>query len=478
MITSRRAWLALSVLLVGSAMSLLNSTIVNVALPTIRTSLNTSDAALAWIVSGWALAFGLSLIPAGRLGDRVGHKWIFFTGVLLFTLSSIACGMAQNETQLIVFRVIQGFAGGLFFSTVTVYIQLLFAGRARGIAFGIMGAVIGVASAIGPLLGGVLIQAAGDDYGWRLVFDINVPLGVIALIGALVFVPNNIGARATHRGLDLPGLALLSAALVGILVPLIEGQGQGWPLWTWLSAIAGLLLLVLFAWWEHRTDTRGRLALVPPRLFRHPAFSAGSVLALLFFAAFVSIFYILALLWQSGLGFSALATGLLSVPFAVGNIAGASFSGNLARALGRSVLLIGTAAVAGGLGWISIVLLVQAPSTLNGWELAVPLFIAGIGSGLFIAPNTQFIVATVSPSETGAASAVTATMQRLGTAMGLALVATVFYGLLAANTGSPTRAYATSSAAAIGICAALAAISFFLVFALPRRERREPSAGK
>lgn len=467
-VSPRRAWLALSVLLIGSTMSLLNSTIVNVALPSIRTDLNTSDTALAWIVSGWALAFGLSLIPAGRLGDRIGHKWIFFTGVLVFTASSVACGLAQSGTELIIFRIIQGFAGGLFFPTVTVYIALLFNGRSKGTAFGVMGAVIGVASAIGPLVGGLLIQAAGSTDGWRLVFYINVPLGLVALIATIFLIPNDIGDRATSRGLDLFGLLLLSVGLIGLLLPLIEGQSEGWPTWTLISAIGGAVVLAGFGAWEHRSDSRGGMALVPPRLFRHPAFSAGSVLALLFFAAFVSIFYVLALLWQLGLGYTALDTGLLSIPFALGSILGAAVSGRLSHTLGRGVLLLGTAAVTIGLGWICADLALHTAEKVSAGELGVPLLLAGLGSGLFIAPNSQFIIATVSPAETGAASAVAATMQRLGTAIGLAMVATVFYSVLAAYQPLDQHAYTVSAATAIGVCAALAGISFLLVFALPR----------
>jgi EmrB/QacA subfamily drug resistance transporter len=468
-----RPWWVLAVLLIGSTMSLLNSTIVNVALPSIRSSLGTSDAALAWIVSGWALAFGLSLIPAGRLGDRIGHKWIFFTGVALFTAASLACGLAQTGGQLITFRIVQGFAGGLFFSTTAVYIQLLFTGRAKGTAFGVMGAVIGVASAVGPLVGGLLIQAANSSEGWRLVFYINLPLGLVALIATVFLVPNDISDRAASAGLDLIGLTLLSAGLIAILVPLIEGQFEGWPTWTLLSGIAGLVLLVIFVAWEARTDRKGKMALVPPRLFHHPAFAAGSVLALLFFAAFVSIFYILSLLWQAGLGFSALDTGLLSIPFAVGSIAGSMFSGRLSRSRGRGVLLLGTAAVALGLAAITVLLLAENPSDVTTWLLAIPLLITGLGSGLFIAPNQQFIVATVDPVETGAASAVTATMQRLGTALGLALVATIFYATMS-SPGHPSPSdYTRSAAISIGVCALLAVISFFLVFAFPRHQRSE-----
>jgi MFS family permease len=177
-VSPRRAWQALSVLLIGMFMSLLDATIVNVALPTIRTSLSANEATLSWIISGYALAFGLVLIPAGRLGDRFGHKWVFFTGLALFTVASLACGLALDSTQLVIARVIQGLAGGIYLPAVTAFIQILFSGRTRGKAFAIMGAAIGVSSALGPIVGGLLIQAFGEKEGWRYVFDVNVPIGI------------------------------------------------------------------------------------------------------------------------------------------------------------------------------------------------------------------------------------------------------------------------------------------------------------
>ena len=185
----RRSWQALVVLLAGMFIALLDTTIVNVALPTIRTSLDASESTLSWIISGYALAFGLALIPAGRVGDRIGHKWVFFTGIALFTVASAACGLAQSDTQLVVFRVVQGLAGGIFVPAVTAFIQLLFPGRVRGQAFAIMGAVIGVSSALGPIVGGLIIQAFGETSGWRLVFGVNLPIGVATLVAAALLLP-------------------------------------------------------------------------------------------------------------------------------------------------------------------------------------------------------------------------------------------------------------------------------------------------
>ena len=245
----KRAWQALIVLLAGMFIALLDTTIVNVALPSIRTSLDASEATLSWIISGYALSFGLVLIPAGRLGDRIGHKWVFFTGLALFTVASLACGLAQNDLQLIIARVVQGLAGGIFVPAVTAVIQQMFPPRFRGKAFAIMGSVIGVSTALGPIAGGLIIEAFGTENGWRLVFMVNLPIGAVALVAAAILLPSSTKSTAPSSRIDWVGLLLLSAGLVALLVPLIEGQDQGWPLWTYLVLAAGVLLIVAFGAW-------------------------------------------------------------------------------------------------------------------------------------------------------------------------------------------------------------------------------------
>jgi EmrB/QacA subfamily drug resistance transporter len=512
--TSPHAWRALVVLLIAMFMSLLDTTIVNVALPTIRDNVNgaghpaASEDVLSWIISGYALAFGIALIPAGRLGDRFGHKWVFFTGLALFTAASLACGLAQSDVQLIVFRVIQGLAAGIFTPAVTAYIQILFQGKVRGSAFAIMGAVIGVSSAVGPIVGGLIIQAFGTENGWRLIFGVNLPIGIVALVLTLFFVPGRkrlaeivtqAPSNARTGGVDWVALFLLTAGLVAILVPLIEGQQKGWPLWTYLSLGAGVLLIVLFAVWEVAYVKRGNSPLVPPHLFSHPAFTGGTILALVYFAAFTSIFFTISLLWQAGLGHTALESGLVSVPFAIGSIIGSSQSNRLAQRLGRTVLIIGTGLVVVGLFAVWLVLVNVKPADLTGWDLLVPLFFAGLGNGLFIAPNAQFIVATVDPSEAGAASGVISTMQRIGSAIGIAVIGSVLFGVAnlasipaevqtkvgaamqAGTYSSPTEAAAAISQAslathftdaatsAIGVSVIFSLVAFILVFALPKR---------
>ncbi|KQW08121.1 MFS transporter [Leifsonia sp. Root4] len=467
----RRAWSALIVLLLGMFMALLDTTIVNVALPTIRTSLDASEATLSWIISGYALAFGLALIPAGRVGDRIGHKWVFFTGLALFTVASLFCGLATNDLQLVIARVAQGLAGGVFVPAVTALIQLMFPLSARGKAFAIMGATIGVSTAIGPILGGLIIEAFGDVNGWRVVFWVNLPIGVIALIAAAILLPARGGPRV-RTATDPVGLLLLSAGLIAILVPLIEGQDLGWPLWTYLTLAAGAVLILLFALWELRLARLGRSPLVPPRLFSHPAFSGGVILALVYFASFTGIFFTISLLWQAGLGHTALEAGLVSLPFAIGSIIGAAQSDRLSRLLGRTVLVMGTALVSIGLVWVWLVLLLTPAAELNSWLLLVPLFIAGVGNGCFIAPNAQFIVATVDRSEAGAASGVISVMQRVGAAIGIAVVGSVLFGTLNVTANTPEAiadAFASSAASALAVSAGLSIVAFLFVFTLPKR---------
>jgi len=465
---SRNKWLALAVLLIGAFMALLDTTIVNVAIPTIRSSIGASNATLSWIVSGYALAFGLALIPAGRVGDRLGHKWVFIAGLSLFTIASLACGLAQDDGQLIAARAVQGLAGGMFFTTITALIQLMFADRERGRAFAILGATIGFSTALGPLVGGLIIQAFGAETGWRLVFGVNIPIGIVAVGAAAVFLPS--GAESTDSAADWLGLALLTAGLVALLTPLIEGQQEGWPSWTYVSMVGGAVLIALFALWERRLEKLEGNPLVPPRLFAHSSFTGGVLLALVYFAAFTSVFFTIALLWQAGLGHSALQSGLVAMPFAVGSIIGAARSDVLAARFGRSVLICGLGLVAAGITAVWLMLAHTAPTAYSGWELLAPLLIAGIGSGLFIAPNSDFIVATVERRDAGAASGVIGTMQRIGSAVGIAVIGTVLFGTLHVVPGpdAVAVAFAHSATMAMGVSAALSVVAFGLAFALPR----------
>ncbi|WP_022900204.1 MFS transporter [Humibacter albus] len=495
---SRRAWWALVVLLAGMFMALLDTSIVNVALQTIRTSLNANEATLSWVISGYALAFGLLLIPAGRFGDRFGHKWIFIVGVSVFVLSSVWCGLAQSSTELVVARVVQGVGGGIYVPAVASLIQLMFPGRIRGRAFGVMGAVIGISTALGPLVGGLLIQAFGEAEGWRSIFFVNAPIGILTVIAAIALVPG--GAEGKRLSTDAVGLLLAIAALVALLVPLIEGEDLGWPLWTWLSLAGGVVLLIGFAFWERHVAKTTTEPLVPPHLFSHPQFTGGVLLAFVYFAAFTSIFFTISLLWQAGLGHTALESGLVSLPFSIGNIVGATASDRVARRLGRNVLSLGTGLVAIGLISLWLLLWLSPTQDLTNWGLLPELFVAGVGSGLFVAPNARFIVATVDNSEAGAANGVIQTVQRVGSAIGIAIIGSVLFAQIPSSfapskakaaqiaqqhaAGGPDAikhaiaqyidhglavAFGNGAALAMLTSAIFAVCAFLLVFALPKK---------
>nr|WP_055510039.1 MFS transporter [Nonomuraea pusilla] len=473
-VTSRSAWLALAVLLVGAFMALLDTTIVNVAIPTIYTSLKASESTLSWVLSGYMLAYGLALIPAGRLGDRYGHKPVFVIGLILFTLTSAACAFAQNDLQLNLARAAQGLSAGIFYTSITAFIHLMFPGSVRGKALAIMGSVIGVSSAVGPLAGGLIIEAFGQENGWRYIFGVNLPIGVVAVLAALWLLPAG-GRTDEDDRADWAGLVILTVALIVLLVPLVEGHDQGWPLWSYLISVLSLPLLGLFALWERRVVARGGNPLVPPHLFHSSAFTGGVVLALVYFAAFTSIFFTISLLWQAGLDATALQSGLLLMTFAIGTIIGAAQSDELAARFGRTVLIIGLALVTLSMVSILVLLAVVTPSDLRGWTLVAPLVVGGIGSGLFIPPNMDFIVATVSRDDAGAASGVIGTMQRVGSAIGIAVTGRLLFDTLDFSTGdSPDVVFARSATYAMGASVVFVLIALALVFALPKHSDKAP----
>lgn len=474
-VTEGRPWLALAVLLIGSFMALLDTTIVNVAVPTIHTGLGASDAAVSWVVAGYALAFGLVLIPAGWVGDQRGHKAVFVVGVALFTVSSLASGVAPNPAWLVAARFAQGIGAGVMFTPVTALIQLMFSGRDRGKAFGVMGATIGFATALGPIAGGAIISAFGAHSGWRYVFAVNVPLGVIALVATLAILPPR-PARAdrsqSRPQTDWAGVALLTAALVALVLPLIQGQQQGWPAWTFVSLVLSVPLLIGFAAWQRKRERSGKRPLIPTHLFARRSFAGGVTLTLVYFSAFTSIFFTLAVLWQSGMGRSALATGVMLLPFAAATIIGAGQSDHLAARFGRSILASGLGLVAAGLIAIWLILALVPAADLTGWDLFAPLLVAGFGSGLFIPPNIDFIVAEVPGPEAGSASGVIGTAQRIGAAIGIALISATLFGTLhvTGDSADAVKAAFTDSAShAMALSAGLSVLAFLLVFTLPRK---------
>ena len=420
-----RRWRVLAVSLVVGFMSLLDVTIVNVAVPSIRSGLDTSAGAIQWVVSGYALAFGMTLVAGGRLGDAHGRRRMMMIGLLGFVLSSAAAGLAPSAAAIVLARLVQGASAGLLTPQNSGLIQQLFRGDERGRAFGMFGFTVAVASAAGPLIGGLLIGALGEENGWRALFLVNVPIGLVALVLVWRLVPDNPGGRDAERDtrVDLPGALLLGLAVVSVLYPLISLEGGArWPL---LLALAFPALVWAFLRWEQRTVARGRPPLLDVSLLRGlPGYANGLLVGTLYFTGFTGIFLVLSVHLQEGEGFSPLQAALLMTPFAVGSAATSPLAGRLVGRIGRrvtvlaiSVMMTGTALAA----W-----LVTSPTDTLWWTLAPAMLLAGIGGGGVISPNFTLTLAEVPPRMGGAAGGALQTGQRIGSALGAALLMTVY----------------------------------------------------
>ncbi|GGV15955.1 MFS transporter [Streptomyces litmocidini] len=423
-------WKALGVCLVAGFMTLLDVSIVNVALPSIRSGLDTPESDLQWVVSGYALAFGLSLIPGGRLGDARGRRSVFIVGLALFTLASASCGAAQSSLWLVVSRLAQGVAGGLVSPQISALIQQMFRGAERGRAFGMFGTVVGISTAVGPLLGGLLIQTAGAEEGWRWVFYVNLPIGIVCLFLARRLLPDTPDAKPVRLGrLDPVGVVLLGAAVLALLLPFV--QSRQWPgNEKYLLLPVAAALLAAFMAWERRCARSGSEPLIELELFRVRSYWLGSLLILLYFAGFTSIFFVSTLYLQSGLHYTALQAGLAITPFALGSGIAAGIGGRLVNRFGRPLVVLGLVMVAIGLAGTAFAVH-QVPGRGAGWAMLAPLLLAGLGSGLVISPNQTLTLSEVPVRRAGSAGGTLQTGQRVGSAVGIAAVGSVFFDQVA-----------------------------------------------
>lgn len=408
---------ALTVLLVPASLTLLSVTSVNVALPAIREDLATGAISQALILTSYAFVFALLLLPAGLWGDRYGHKRVFVIGTVLFGLGSLWAGVAPDAVQVILGRAMTGVGGALAVTPLTALIQLMYAGPERARPFGIMGAVMSASSAAGPLLGGVLIQSGGD-LGWRMVFLVNVPIALIAALVAAKIIPTTPPAQA--RRADLVGLTLFTAGLACAMLPFSLGTGVTAA--NGVLLIVGVGLLVGFGAWVRHRDAHNRPSAVPAGLFRQRAMPIGFVTTFLGFAGFTAAFLMLALLWQEGLGRSALAAGLVVLPFATGSTVSAIASNSLTAKMGAHIVTVGLAMIAGGLATVAVMILLLPPEQVTILLVTVPLFITGLGAGMFVGPNTNASLAQTSTQDAGVGSAMVTVAQRAGTAMGIGML--------------------------------------------------------
>lgn len=433
------SWGALAVMLVGVFVVTLDFFIVNVAIPSIQHSFDAPPAAIQFVVAGFGLAYAASLITGGRLGDLFGRRRMYAIGLAVFTLASAACGLAPNAGFLVGGRVLQGLSAAMLAPQVLAIINIVYTGRHRVVAFNAFGLSMGFGGVFGQLIGGLLIQADIAGAGWRTIFLINVPVGVAALAVLRRLVPES---RAEGRArLDLPGTLLVTASLVAVVLPLVEGQQLGWPTWTWVCLAAAVPLLVAFVARQRRLRARAGSPLIDLDMFRERVFSVGVVIGLVYALAMSSFFLVLALYLQQGHGLTALGSGLIFLPLGVGYFVASSRSGAVAAKLGRQVLAAGALSVV--VGYLVLAETVSATGTTGSVLWLIPgLLVSGAGMGLVMAPLPAFVMAGVTQRHSSAASGVLNAAQQAGGATGVALVGLIFYRVLGATPTPPQYAHA------------------------------------
>jgi len=458
-----RRWAALAVAFVGTFMALLDVFIVLVAAPAIQRGLHANTGEIQFVLAGYQLTYAVTLVTGGRLGDLHGRKRLFMWGLAFFTATSALCGLAPTAPALIGARLLQGIGAALLFPQVFSLIQVLLpAQEERRRAFGIMGAVIGLATIAGQLAGGLLIRANLLGLGWRPVFLVNVPIGLVALVAAARLIPES--RAPTARRLDLGGVALLTLALGLLMIPLVEGRAAGWPAWVWACLALAAAALVSFLAYERRLGRRDGAPLVDLGLFAERPFVVGIALVLVYYSALNSFFLVLSLTLQDGLGLSALGAGLVYAPQAVSFFLAA----RLSQRLGRALLVLGAAIAALGFGW-TVAVAVAEGGRLTAAAIAPTLIVQGIGEGLFQTPLLNAVLARVRVEHVGTASGMLSTVQQVGGALGVALIGIIFFGALGAGGGAPADRYAHALATAVVYNLAVMIAACALLCALPRR---------
>ncbi len=422
--TYPRRWLAAAVMIGAATMDLIDLTIVNVALPTIRTDLGATGTQLEWVISAYMLAFAATLIVSGSFGDLLGRKRMFVRGIVTFGLASLAAGLSQTPNELIAARVVQGVAAAAMIPQLLGTFRTIFDSEERGKVFGAYGATLGFASAIGLVLGGVLTQADLFGWGWRTVFFVNIPVAIVSLIATIRVVPESSDPEAGRP--DLLGAGVLAASIVAIAYPLLEGRSLGWPAWIWAMLAAGVGALVVLATVIERLPRVGVAPLLRTRLLRIPAFSAG-LLVQAAFSGGLQGFSVMFVVWlQGGRGFSPLGAGLTLLAFSIGSFVLAPFAVPLAQRHGRGILSLGGFLMAVG---VLAVLLgsSQVGSGSDPWPVVPGLVVAGAGLSLMIIPLVNVVLAAVPHEVAGGAGGMFSTAQQLGGALGVAVVGTVFF---------------------------------------------------
>lgn len=423
-----RRWAMFVILLVGAFLPPLDFFIVNVALPAIQGELGASSSAEQLVISSYAAVYAVTLITGGRLGDIYGRGKMFFLGLVGFAAASLLCGLAWSPWVLITGRVLQGATAAIMAPQALASVQAIFPEAEKPLALSIYGAVFGLASVIGQVLGGILISVNLFHLGWRAIFLVNLPVALLVILCGLPLVKETRAQSA--QKLDPVGMLLATVMLSTLIVPLIEGREAGWPWWTWLSFLAFPLLVSLLWRYERRLSQHGGSPLLDPTVLRAPGLGQGLAIVLLFYS--IGAFFLLFSVYlQDALHLNALNAGLIFLPFGVGFLIGPLLTPFLRRFAGNYLSAIGmgceTSGLAGLAGLIANTMTGTSPPML---PLALLLFVTGLGQGLAMPTLVRMVTGRVAPEFSGMIAGVTSSTLQISTALSVAIIGGIFYSML------------------------------------------------
>ncbi|MFE3094161.1 MFS transporter [Streptomyces sp. NPDC059248] len=476
--SDRRRWIALAVIMTAAFMDLVDVTIVNIAIPSIERTIGASFGAIQWITAGYALAFAAGLITGGRLGDIYGRKRVFLIGISGFTVASALCGFAVNPEMLIAARLVQGATAALMVPQVLSIVHATFPAHERGKVFGLFGAVVGLGAVSGPLLGALLTQWNLFGLEWRPIFLINLPVGIAGLILGRIYITESRAPKALR--LDAVGVVLVTTAMLMLVYPLTRGHELNWPTWGFVCMAGSVPAFGALVAYERYKSRKDGSPLIELSLFRIKSFAAGISVQLVFGLALGVYFLVATIYMQTGLGWSPLRTGLTGVPFSIAVSVAAGMSvQKLVPRFGRKVLQAGALLMIAG-----ILLFIRAAdqygTAITTWQMTGPLVLMGIGMGLIVAPLTDAILSDVPREHAGSASGLISTVQQMGVALGLGLVAVVFFGSIEEERLTPSTtgtAFSDAFQYSLWWIVGVLAVIFLLMFALPARPAQHLEGG-
>ncbi len=447
-------------------MAILDGYIVNVALPTIQSTIKASAGELELVIASYSLMYAIFLITGGRLGDIFGRKRMFLLGMATFTTCSALCGLSPSPELLIIFRAFQGFGASMMYPQILSIVQVTFTGQDRALALGIFAGVGGLAQVIAQLLGGFLIHLDLAGLSWRPIFLVNVPIGIAGILAGIIFLKES-KSTPTPK-LDLPGAGLIGLSLISIVLPLVEGQSLGWPIWTIGLLILSLPLLIIFVLYERHVSAHGGFPLLNLKLFKQRTISVGFPLGLLYYSTNAGLFFLIAIFLQKGLGFTPLASGITFTPLSLGLIIGSLIAPRAVRRYGRYTLSLGFTLAAIGLV-LSLFVLRSFGTGINNYDLLLPFLVSGLGFGFANSPLVGTVLAGVKSEDTGTASGLMSTTIQLGISVGVGLYGSIFYFLVASSKAvTLSTQYLQAFELTIMILISADIACFLIVFLLPR----------